>query len=295
LFFVVVVVSHYCVLDWRSGVLLALRNSAKFYRDGKVAEIDGPELMKSAKPIPTGYPAFAFVGYPNRDSTPYRERYQIPEARTIIRGTLRYDGFPQFVQALVNLGLLSDEQLDFLQPSQEHQSITWRQVICRLVDCDPQTVSADQLLSKVVEKAAPQPEDRQQIIFGLKWLGLLSEEEPLYRRGTLLDTLCATLEEKMKYGSGERDMVMLQHRFLVQLASGQIQTRLSTLLDFGVPHGTTSMAKTVGVPCGLATQLILDGKLAERGVIAPMSMSICQPLLEALEAEGIRMTEEIIE
>ncbi len=31
-------------------------------------------------------PGFAFVAYPNRDSTPYKERYNIPEAETIIRG-----------------------------------------------------------------------------------------------------------------------------------------------------------------------------------------------------------------
>ena len=32
---------------------------------------------------------FAFVAYPNRDSTPYKERYNIPEAETIIRGVRR--------------------------------------------------------------------------------------------------------------------------------------------------------------------------------------------------------------
>lgn len=30
-------------------------------------------------------PGFATVAYPNRDSTPYKERYHIPEAQTIIR------------------------------------------------------------------------------------------------------------------------------------------------------------------------------------------------------------------
>lgn len=29
---------------------------------------------------------FAFVAYPNRDSTPYKERYNIPEAETVLRG-----------------------------------------------------------------------------------------------------------------------------------------------------------------------------------------------------------------
>lgn len=35
---------------------------------------------------PYSHPGFAFVAYPNRDSTPYKERYNIPETKTIIRG-----------------------------------------------------------------------------------------------------------------------------------------------------------------------------------------------------------------
>jgi len=42
------------------GVLLALRNDAKYIDGGKVVEIPGPKLMDSAKPIYI-YPAFAFV------------------------------------------------------------------------------------------------------------------------------------------------------------------------------------------------------------------------------------------
>ena len=38
--------------------------------------------------------AFAFVAYPNRNSTPFKEFYRIPEAETVVRGTLRYQGFP---------------------------------------------------------------------------------------------------------------------------------------------------------------------------------------------------------
>ena len=75
--------------SWSSrGVLLALRNTARYLAKGEPAEIQGPALMKSAKPIQTGYPAFAFVGYPNRDSVPYSKLYKIPEAKTVLRGTL---------------------------------------------------------------------------------------------------------------------------------------------------------------------------------------------------------------
>ena len=51
-------------------------------------------------------PAFAFVAYPNRDSTPFREFYNIPKAETVLRGTLRYQDFPAFIEALVALGYL---------------------------------------------------------------------------------------------------------------------------------------------------------------------------------------------
>lgn len=54
--------------------------------------------------------------------------------------------------------------------------------------------------------------EEQRLIAGLRWIGLFSTER-CTPRGNLLDTLCATLEAKMQYEQGERDMVMLQHKF----------------------------------------------------------------------------------
>jgi len=45
---------------------------------------------------------FAFVAYPNRDSTPYKERYNIPEAETIIRG-VSHSVFPALFQPVLIL------------------------------------------------------------------------------------------------------------------------------------------------------------------------------------------------
>ena len=70
--------------------------------------------MKHAKPYYIS-PAYAFVAYPNRDSTPFREWYNIPEAQTVIRGTLRYQGFPEFIAALVKLGWLDDSRKEWLK------------------------------------------------------------------------------------------------------------------------------------------------------------------------------------
>ncbi len=67
-------------------------------------------------------PAFAFVAYPNRDSTPFKQYYNIPEAEAIIRGTLRYQGFPEFVKALVQIGWLDAETKEWLK-----EGLTWAQ------------------------------------------------------------------------------------------------------------------------------------------------------------------------
>lgn len=55
------------------------------------------------------------------------------------------------------------------------------------------------------------------------------------------------------------------------------------------------MAKGVGITCGIATQMLLDGltPLQKPGIILPYTEEICRPLRAKLEAEGIKFLEEI--
>ncbi|KAF9897242.1 saccharopine dehydrogenase (NADP+, L-glutamate-forming) [Lobosporangium transversale] len=275
--------------SWSSrGVLLALKNNAKFYENGEIVEYSGNDLMNSAKPISI-YPAFAFVGYPNRDSTPYKQRYNIPEAQTILRGTLRYAGFPEFVKVLVDIGFLDDAPKDFLTP--EAPEIAWNDVTAKRLGASSNTET--DLVELIKEKASIKGAELDRIIKGMKWLGMFSTT-PAQRRGNFLDTLCATLEDKMMYAKGERDMVMLQHKFEVELKDGTKQTRTSTILEYGNPEGASAMARLVGMPCGVATQLVLDGVINKPGILAPMSSDINDPLIKAIEAEGVVCHEEIL-
>ncbi|RDA86999.1 hypothetical protein CP532_6732 [Ophiocordyceps camponoti-leonardi (nom. inval.)] len=271
------------------GVLLALRNPASFYQDGKVVNVAGPDLMATAKPYHI-YPGFAFVAYPNRDSTGYKERYNIPEAQTIIRGTLRYVGFPEFVKVLVDIGFLKDEEQSYCK-----EAIPWKEATQKIVGAS----SSDEksLIDAICAKTTfPDKGQRDHILAGLRWIGLFSSEK-IIPRGNPLDTLCATLEKKMQYGEGERDLVMLQHKFEVELKDGTKQTRLSTLCDYGStePGGYSAMAKLVGVPCAVAVKQVLDGTLSEKGVLAPMSSKINDPLIKELKKYGISCKEEIVE
>lgn len=97
-------------------------------------------------------------------------------------------------------------------------------------------------------------------------------------------------------------MFILSHfLFLVMTSSPNHQIALqetltSTLESYGSPlvGGYSAMATLVGVPCGIAVQLVLDGVLKTPGVHAPYTKEICDPLRVALEAEGITMTERVL-
>jgi saccharopine dehydrogenase (NADP+, L-glutamate forming) len=247
--------------------------------------------MASAKPYFI-YPGFAFVAYPNRDSTPYREKYNIPEAQTVIRGTLRYQGFPEFVKVLVDIGFLSEEEQSFLKPT-SGKPITWREATQKIIGASSNKES-DLTWGIASKTQFNDNAEKERILSGLRWIGLFSDE-PITPRNNPLDTLCATLEQKMQYEKDERDMVMLQHKFEIEHKDGSKETRTSTLVDYGDPKGYSSMAKLVGVPCGLACLMVLDGRIKEKGVLAPLNWGLAEPLLvELKEKYGIYLTEKTI-
>ncbi|WYZ41467.1 hypothetical protein EsH8_V_000362 [Colletotrichum jinshuiense] len=252
------------------GALLSQFNSASFLQDGKVVEIPNEKLMAQAKPyhVIDGY---SFVAYPNRNSVPFREFYNIPEADTVIRGSLRYDGNPAFVAALIKLGWLDTRPKDWLEKTDGGDDLTLREVFGRAIGADGKIIS------------------------GLRWIGLFTDKAATLR-GNLLDTLCAELELLMSFQPGERDLVMLQHKFVVEWQDGRRETITSTLELLGDPNGHSAMAKSVGVTCGIATQLLLDGEPALNvpGVLAPYTAEICNPIRKVLETEGIKLVEKSI-
>lgn len=63
---------------------------------------------------------------------------------------------------------------------------------------------------------------------------------------------------------------------------------------YGTPNGHSAMARLVGVPCGIATQLVLDGVISQTGIVVPYSKEICDPIRELLEVEGIGMVEKVL-
>ena len=108
-----------------------------------------------------------------------------------------------------------------------------------------------------------------------------------------MDTLAgARMLEKLQYEEGERDMIILQHQFVASYPDDTKERITSTLIDFGIPEGDSSMARTVGLPAAIATRLILEGKIELTGVHIPVIQKIYEPILQELKGLNIAFKEK---
>jgi len=260
------------------GVLLAGKNPAHYLWDGKEVTIAGGTLFDHYWTVPVEVEGKLtdFEGYPNRDSLPYMETYGITGARTMFRGTLRNPGWCQTLRKIADLGLLDEA------PLEGAAGLTFAQLTARLI-CSRDELRSD--LAAFLHIPADSP-----VIDNLAWLGLLGDDALPAGQTAPIDILTARMLEKMPYAAGERDMLILRHEFLAEYPS-HAERITSTMVDFGIPNGDTSMARTVGLPAAIGVKLILTGKIALTGVQIPVVPEIYEPVLNELEAQGIRFVE----
>ena len=102
------------------------------------------------------------------------------------------------------------------------------------------------------------------------------------------------LEQKWKLGPQDKDMVVMWHRFRYTV-EGQHQAIHASLGVIGEDQVYTAMARTVGLPIAIGAKLLLNGGIADRGVILPLKREIYDPVLNELEKLGITFTEEEVE
>lgn len=265
------------------GVLVAARNSARYLRDGAIVDVPGPALFTDCHTLDmgaalqrAGAPAAAgiFEAYPNRDSLGYLETYGLEDMQTMYRGTLRNVGHCARWKAWVDLGLFDET------PRPELAGRTYACVL-RLVlglgeNDDPRKAVAAKL--GLAENADP--------VETLGWLGFYDRTPLPEGVDTALDALATAMLARMEYGEGERDMIAMHHD-VVSVVDGVTETTTMDLVDFGVPGGDSSMARTVTLPLAVGIKLILDGVVRQPGVHAPVTRAFYEPILNELEALGI--------
>jgi saccharopine dehydrogenase (NADP+, L-glutamate forming) len=85
----------------------------------------------------------------------------------------------------------------------------------------------------------------------------------------------------------DKDMIVMQHE-IGFIRKGKRWTEKSTLVVKGQDHLHTAMAKTVGLPLGIAARLVLEGRINLTGLHIPIVPELYLPVLRELEEQGIR-------
>jgi saccharopine dehydrogenase-like NADP-dependent oxidoreductase len=270
-------------LSWAPESLIgASRRTARFLMDGKVVEwLDGVAYEHAFLEEVEGLGWFEV--YANADSLPYLETYGIPEATAIFRATFRYVGWSETIVAMNALGLFSQER-------EQLEDLTFRAFLAkRCGAADPSGAEAA-LCAKLGLRPA------SAVFLRLKWLGLFDDRPIPASCGCSRDLVRLLFGERLYYRPEERDLVILKDEFVAFYpATSQRRRITSTLIDFGIPNGDSSIARTTGLPPAIVARLFLEGRIPTTGLVMPTLPEVYGPCLAELEAEGIRLQEATVE
>jgi saccharopine dehydrogenase-like NADP-dependent oxidoreductase len=259
---------HYKI-SWNPRNVVRAGAAGARYRDG------GREVTLGYMALfeQTGFIDVAETGrldwYANRDSLPYIQLYGLEEAETFVRTTLRYPGFCPAWAPIVRAGLTDDTTpLPGIGAATGSKGLTvaeWAAPLLPFVNAYNRELYA--------------------------YLGLFDKAPLPPDARTAADVLQYLLETRLAMRRGDKDMIVMQHE-IGYLQGGKRLRRTSTLVVKGEDALHTAMARTVGLPLGIAAKLLLEGKIAMRGVQIPVAPELYEPVLRELEAEGIRFEEK---
>jgi len=274
---------RYCITWNPRNVAMAGEEGAQYMEHGKI------KILPHYKVFQRTWKVYVegvgdLEAYPNRDSLIYRELFGIETVKTMVRGTLRYPGWSETWNQIVQLGL-TNESLIIPDLSKK----TYREFIEMFLPVN--TVGSD-LEHQVANYLNINPTGK--IMENLRWLGLFSDEEIGGHVHTPAEVLVHILQNKLKLPPKTRDMVIIVHNVKAYFKNKKTHWEkiTSTLIDYGDPDGFTAISKAVGLPAGIAAKLILLGKLPITGCHIPTIPAIYQPVLEELKSMGIHFKEK---
>jgi len=265
----------------RNVVIAGQGGAVKFIQEGTYKYIPYHKLFRRTELIQIkGHGRFE--GYANRDSLKYRQVYGLEDIRTMFRGTLRKPGFCRAWDAFIQLGATDDSYV--IENSAE---LSFRDFINLFLPYNPHD-SVELKLRHYLNLA----HDEMELFDKLAWLDIFEEIPVALERATPAQILQKILERKWKLEEGDHDMIVMWHKFVFEI-EGREKEKHSSMVLLGDDQ-FTAMSKSVGLPVALAARLILKGSIQESGIHVPIKKAMYQPILQALEEEGIVFKKELV-
>ena len=266
----------------RNVVLAGQGGAAKFIQEGNYKYIPYHKLFRRTEFFEVeGYGRFE--GYANRDSLKYRSIYGLDDILTLYRGTIRRVGFSRAWNMFVQLGMTDDSYV-----IEGSETMSYRDFINAFLPFN----LTDSVELKTRYQLGIDQDD-------IQWEKL--EELDIFNPNKIVGLKNATpaqilekiLSESWQLAPEDKDMIVMYHKFGYELngEKKQIDAKMVTL---GEDQAHTAMAKTVGLPVGIVSLQILNGKIKTPGVQLPISKEVYMPVLAELAQQGIQFTEETV-
>lgn len=263
------------------NVILAGKGAANYLKNGKRAFIPYNRLFASTESIEIEGLG-KFDAYANRDSWSYINMYGIPEVKTLIRGTLRMEGYCEGWNALIRIGLTAD---DYKISGSE--KMTHREWVSSYLPSN-HGESAEQALAAFLGTAVNSP-----LMTRLESTGMLEDTPIMISNATPAEILYELLMKKWVFLSNDKDMLVMTDIIRYE-KEGKTYEKTSNMSVIGKDYSHTAISRTVGLPAAMGVKLILQGKINRSGVIAPTTPDIYNPILTELKEHGIFFSEKTI-
>ena len=264
---------------WNSrNVVMAGQDTAKYLDNGEYKYIPYQQLFTRTTEVHVEGLG-DYEGYANRDSLKYISSYGLENIRTMLRGTLRSKGFCSAWNVLVQLGCCDDTfQVEHLG------TLSHLKFISSFVK------QSGQPIRQVIASQFSLMENSKEMQM-LDWAGLFSDEPVGLSHGTPAQALEHILNKKWKLVAEDKDQIVMWHKLTYTLNNRKREVRAS-LVCTGENSVYTAMAKTVGLPLGIAAKLLAQNQITSRGVVIPISPEFYNPVLKELSSLGIELKEK---
>ena len=322
---------HYKISWNPRNVVLAGKAGAEYKLDGQIVEEAYEDLFDANRAIHVDDNIGSLSFYPNRNSLAYIDLYHLHDAKTFLRTTLRYRDFMLGWKNIIDFKLTDESPTynsdglslaGFFQQHMDQHDLTQKlikeleenkeytdeviniltQKIDELPNRDDLVVDESGVLKMQDEVAFTDPTQEQlvtiahdgnKVLQQLYFLGL-DDNDTLINKGIIsaADGLQFALEKKLALEPTDKDMVVMQHEIEYEL-NNEVHQIISSLVVMGKDSVHTAMAKTVGLPLGIAAKLILNGSIQLSGIHLPIIKEIYEPVLKELAANGIIFIEKI--
>ncbi|MBW1650006.1 MAG: saccharopine dehydrogenase NADP-binding domain-containing protein [Deltaproteobacteria bacterium] len=258
------------------GAMLAADNDGQYLKDEKIIKVSSKELFRHYwfLEVPS---AGVFEAYVNRDSIPYLDIYNIKNATSIYRGTLRNPGHCETWDCLKRLNLLDRNKKFDLNEMSPYD------IIANIISDSSSDLKKELASFLGVFKHSV-------IIKKVEWLGLLSKKKLPLTSGTAFDMFAYILKQKLSAQKNDTDMLVQHHEFIAEYPNKK-EKITSTLATEGIKGKDSAMSRTVGLPAAIGVKLIAENKIDLTGVHIPVLPQIYEPVLNELETMDIKFTE----